>query len=254
MVDNFLEEVEERVRSDRYRSMFQRALPWAIGAFVLLLVVLGGAWAWQSYQHSRMNKASEAYAAALETIRAGDSKGADAKFGELAKTGPATYKALALMQQAALRLKDSKVQEGVALFDKAAEAQKDPMIADAARLKSALALMDTAPFAAIDERLKPLLGEKRPYRIAAREALGMAKLKAGRAADARSDFVVLTLGQGVPDSMRQRAQAAITLIDAGTAATIPAVLKAQPVMPPMPAMPGAAQQQGAPAAQPGAAQ
>jgi hypothetical protein len=253
LVDNFLDEVEERVRSDRYRSMFQRALPWAIGAFVLLLAVLGGLWGWQTYQHNRMNKASEEYSSALETIRAGDSKGADAKFAELAKSAPATYRALALMQQGALRLKENKTQEAVALFDKAAEAQKDPLVADSARLKSALALMDTAPFAAIDERLKPLLGDKRPYRIAAREALGMAKMQAGRASEARSDFVVLTLTPGVPDSMRQRAQAAITLIDAGGAAAVPAVLKAQPEMPPMPAQPGP-QQQGAPAAQPGAAQ
>ena len=55
-----------------------------------------------------------------------------------------------------------------------------PLIADAARLKSALALMDTAPYADIETRLKPLLDEKRPYRIAAREALAMAKLKAGK--------------------------------------------------------------------------
>jgi hypothetical protein len=113
--------------------------------------------------------------------------------------------------------------------------------------------MDTASYAAIDERLKPLLGEKRPYRIAAREALGMAKMKAGRSKEARSDFVVLTLTPGGPDSMRQRAQAAITLIDAGGAGAVPAVLKAQPEMPPMAPTPGA-QQQGAPAAQPGAAQ
>jgi hypothetical protein len=253
LVDNFLDEVEERVRSDRYRSMFQRAVPWALGAFVLLFAVLGGLWAWQSYQQSRMNKASEAYAAALETVRGGDSKGADAKFAQIAESAPATYKALALMQQGALRLKENKASEAVALFDRAAEAQEDPLVADAARLKSALALMDTAPYAAMDERLKPLLAEKRPYRIAAREALGMAKLKAGRANEARSDFVVLTLSPGVPDSMRQRAQAAVSLIDAGGATAVPAILKAQPTMPPGSAE-AVAGQQGASAAQAGAAQ
>jgi hypothetical protein len=250
LVDNFIEEVEERVRSDRYRSMGRRIIPWAIGAFVLLLVVMGGIWAWQVWQNRQMNRTSETYAAAVDSLRAGDKAGAEAKFAEIAKSGPPAYKSIALMQQAALRLRDNKTTEAVALFDQAAKADSDPMLADAARLKSALALMDTASYAAIEERLKPLIGEKRPYRIAAREALGMAKLKAGQTAAARRDFVLLTLAQDVPDSIRQRAQGAITLIDGGTASSITAALKAQPVMPPMAAP--AASQPGAPVAQPGA--
>ena len=255
MVDNFLEEVEERVRSDRYRSMLSRAAPWAIGAVVLLILVLGGLWGWQIYQKGRMNKASETYAAAQEAASAGDSAGSDAKFAEIARSGPPSYKALALMHQAGARIREGKTQEAVALFDQAAKAQGDPLIADNARLKSALALLDTAPYAEMEKRLTPLLDAKRPYRIAAREALAMAKLKAGQTASARTDFVVLSQTLGVPDSMRQRAQAAITLIDAGTAGAIGEVLKAEPVMPAMPpaaGQPGAVQP-GAPPAQPGAA-
>jgi hypothetical protein len=163
------------------------------------------------------------------------------------------------MQQAGLRLREGKTQEAVALFDQAAKANSDPMFADIARLKSAFALMDTAPYAVIETRLKPLLDEKRPYRIPAREALAMAKLKSGQFAAARSDFGLLTLAQDVPDSMRQRAQAAITLIDGGTAGSLAAALKAEPAMPQTPTLPGqpgpdqpSQVQPGARAAQPGA--
>jgi hypothetical protein len=259
LVDNFLEEVEERVRSDRYQSMLRRAVPWAIGALLVIALALGGWFGWKAWNESRMTKASETYAAALESAAGGDSAGAFAKFDETIKAGPAAYKASALMHQAGLRLGEGKTQEAVALFDKAAEADKDPMIADVARLKSALALMDTAPYAVIETRLKPLLDEKRPYRIAAREALAMAKLKAGKYAEARSDFGLLTLAPDVPDSMRQRAQAAITLIDGGTAGSLAVSLKAKPAMPQAPTLPGqpgpglpGQVQPGAPAAQPGA--
>jgi hypothetical protein len=256
LVDNFLAEVDERVRSDRYESMFRRGLPWLIGAILLLVLVLGGIWGWQSWQKSRTDKASESYAAALESLAGGDSAGAYAKFAVVAKDGPSAYKAEALMHQAGIRLGEGKTQEAVALLDEAAKASSDPMIADNARLKSALALIDTAPYAGIEGRLKPLLDEKRPYRIAAREALAMAKIKAGQYAAARSDFSLLTVAQDVPDSMRQRAQAAVSLIDGGAASSIVQTLTAKPVMPTLPGAPGAGQsgqvQPGAPAAQPGA--
>ena len=259
MVDNFLEDVREDLRSARTQDLLRRSIPWVIGIVVAVVIAVAAFWGYTAWQKSRTDKASEAYAAALQTGAGGDSAAAYAKLEEAATTGPSSYKALAIMQQAGIRLREGKTDEAVALFDKAAETDKDPVIADAARLKSALALMDTAPYAVIETRLKPLLDEKRPYRIAAREALAMAKLRAGKYAEARSDFGLLTLAQDVPDSMRQRAQAAITLIDGGTAASLAVALKAKPALPPTPALTGqpgpAGQTQvqpGARAAQPGA--
>ena len=46
MVDVF-EEVEEQIRSDRYRALALKILPWFIGAVVLVLVAVGG---WQGYR------------------------------------------------------------------------------------------------------------------------------------------------------------------------------------------------------------
>ena len=45
----------------------------------------------------------------------------------------------------------------------------------------------------------------------------MAKLNAGRPNDALGDFQVLTLMADAPQDVRERAEAAITLIKAGTA-------------------------------------
>jgi hypothetical protein len=142
------------------------------------------------------------------------------------------------------------------LFDKAAAATNNPVIADSARLKSAFALLDTAPYDQVEARLKPLTDANRPFHALAREALGMAKLNAGRPNDALSDFQVLTLMADAPQDVRERAQAAITLIKAGTASGLPATVKAALVLPPPPPQPaappaGAAPDQSAPA---GAAQ
>lgn len=238
MTDIF-EEVEEQLRSERYQTLFFRILPWAVGIGLAALVIALGYWGWDSWHTRAANKASEDYAAAMELAPTNPDK-AFTRFGEVVKGPSRAYKALALMQQANIRLLANKTPEAVKLLDEAAKASPDPVIGDMARLKSALALMDTAPYAAMEERLKPLTEEKRPYRAAAIEALAMAKLQAGKAKEARSDFVVLTLMPGAPDGMRQRAQAAMALIDSGSANTLPSAVKASAALPPGLILPPAA--------------
>ncbi len=229
----FFEEVEEQLRSDRYRQIILKAWPWVVGGLAGALVIALAVWGYQKYVSSQEAKASQAYAAAMDTLQRNDLGGAYLQFGEAAKSPSRGYKALALMQQGAIRLQGGKTDEAVKLFDQAASVAPDNIVGDMGRLKSAFALMDTAPYAAMQERLKPLTDAKRPYHAAAREALAMAELKAGRLKDARGDFVVLTLLGDVPQGMRQRAQAAIAAIDSGAAAGLGQTVKAALELPPM---------------------
>jgi hypothetical protein len=260
VTDNFLEEVEGRLRSEKQQDLLVRAIPVAVGAVVLIILAMLAYWGWQTWQHRQMSKASETYAAAMLSAQSGDFAKASQQFGQVGKSAPAAYRSLALQQEAALRLRENKTSEAVALLDQAANADKDPILSDAARLKSALALLDTAPYDQVEKRLTPLLDTKRPYHVAAREALAMARLKAGQLPAARREFSALVNGLDTPDSMRERAQAAVAVIDSGTAGSIGAVLTAKPQMPAMPQMqappPGARMAgppQGAPA-EAGAAQ
>ncbi|MNT47651.1 hypothetical protein D3C72_1843840 [compost metagenome] len=86
----------------------------------------------------------------------------------------------------------------------------------------------------------------------------MALLQHGKTADARQIFVQLQLGQNVPDSIRQRAQAGVQAVDSGTAAGLAAIVKAAaatptPVAAPAPAAPAAAAPAPAAEAAPAAA-
>ncbi|MNT04939.1 hypothetical protein D3C72_1395400 [compost metagenome] len=79
----------------------------------------------------------------------------------------------------------------------------------------------------------------------------MALLQHGKTADARQIFVQLQLGQDVPDSIRQRAQAGVQAVDSGTAAGLAAIVKAAAAAPapigPAPAAASAQTQAPAPA-------
>lgn len=255
MVDVF-EEVEEQIRAERYKALGLKLLPWAAGAAVAAVIAAGGLWGWDAWSNGQGDKAATTYLEALKAREAGDDTKAFTLLGEVAKSPVKGYPALALMSQAGIRLNDGKTDEAVALLDQAAKVAKDPIIADEARLKSALALLDTAPYKDLETRLKPLMEEDRPYRLEAREALAFAKIMAGRPKDARADFVVLSQILDASDGMRQRAQAAIAVIDSGSAANIPAAVKlAATLPPPQPVMPeGMLPPGAAPQAQQGPAQ
>jgi hypothetical protein len=236
VVDVF-EEVDERLRSDRYRTLALKGLPWALAAVAAIAAAVAIVWGLQAYSDANAQKASQAYARGLDALARGDAAAAFNQFGEAATSPSKAYRALALMQQAGIRLDRRRTPEAVALFDRAAAAAPNDVIGDAARLKSALALLDTAAYGDIEARLKPLMAPQHPYGAQAREALAMAKLNAGRISDARSDFVVLSLLPSATDDIRERAHAATTLIDSGSAAALPSIVKAALALPPAPAGP-----------------
>ena len=232
MVDVF-EEVEEELRSARYKRLAMTWLPVVGGVLLIALIAALAWWGWDSFQNSKADKASVAYERGVEALATGDTAGAKTALVEAAKEGNGAYKSLALQQQAGLAVDANNDVEAIRLFDEAAKASSDPILADAARLKAAYRVMDAGNLADAETRLTPLAGEKRPLRPFAQLALGMVKLQGGLSADARSAFVLLTLGQDVPDAVRQQAQTAIEIIDSGAAANIKAITDAQAKLPPM---------------------
>ena len=228
-------------------------LPIGAGLLVVALVAALSWWGWQSYVTNQADKASAAYDRGMEALQANNPSGAEAAFTEAAKSGNGAYKALALMQQAGIAVSANKTQDAVKLFDDAAKAAGDPIIADAAAIKAAFLLMDTASLEDIQKRLEPLAADKRPLHAFAQEALAMAQLQHGKTAEARQAFVQLQLGQDVPDDIRQRAQAGVQAIDSGTAAGLAAIVRAAVALPapaaaPAAAAPASAQAEAAPAA------
>ena len=240
MTDLF-DEVEEQLRSDRYRTLARKALPWILALLAAALVAFLAVWGWQRYREQVANKASEEYAVALEALAKGDQAQAEKLWTDVSKSPAKAYKSLSLMQLGALKIAADKPKEAVALFDQAAAAAPDDLLGDAARLKSAFAVLDTAPFKDVEARLTPLMQDGHPYRVQAREALAFAKLMAGNTTGARSDFVVIAQSLDAPEGARQRANAAKDLIDSGSAKSVAAAAKAAAALPPsLPVAPGGA--------------
>jgi hypothetical protein len=231
-VSDFVEEVEEQLRAERYASLLGKIWPWF--AVALIATVLGwvGMWGYQTWRDRDIGAASITYDKALTALTAGDQLGAYNELAPIAKDGPPGYKSLALMTQAGIRLGAGKSDEAAGLYDAAAKAAPNEIFADLARLRAAQALMDTVPYPQILTRLTPLIGTKKPFDLEAREALAMAKLQVGKTQEARGDLNAISLTLGVSPAMRTRAQGVIALIDSGQAGLVGQVVHNAATMPP----------------------
>lgn len=231
MTDVF-EEVESQLRTERYLALAKQALPWVIGLIVVVVVVVGGGWGWTTWQNSRADKASIGISKAAEALQQRDESGAFAKYGEVAKYGTGAYKTLALLNQAAMRAEAGATDDAVKLFDQAAKAAPNPMMADFASLRAVYAMLDTAPTADLEKRIATLSGDKRPFRMQAKEALAFLRLRDGKYKEARNEFVVLQQNFDATDGMRERAKAAVSMIDSGGAKTMADAAKLAATLPP----------------------
>ena len=229
---DFVEEVEERLRAERYGALARRGWPWFAGILVAVIVVWLAVWGWRTWQAHNIAEASVTYDKALTALAGGDETGAFNTLAPVAKSGPAAYRALSLMLQGDMRLRDDKATDAAGLYDQAAKAAPGAFLADLARLKAALALMDTASYPQIETRLDAIIGDKRPFDGQAREALAMAKLQAGRTTEARGDLNALSLRLTAAPDVRDRAKSTIALIDAGQAKDVAAAAKLAATLPP----------------------
>jgi len=255
VVDVF-EQVEEELRSDRYKRLARTWLPVFGGVLLIALIAALSWWGWQNWETSKADKASIAYDRGLESLAANNPIGADAAFVQAVKEGNGAYKALALQQRAAIALDANRVPEAIQHLDAAAKASRDPLLSEPAALKAAWLAMDSETLEQIEARLEPLAREGRPFRPFAQETLAMARLQHGKTAEAREALVVLKNGLDTPQVVSRRADLAIQTIDSGGAAGLAAILRAQAALPvapaPGPAQPaaGAAPAPAAPAAAP----
>jgi hypothetical protein len=205
-VSDIFQEVDEEVRREQLKKLWQRYGNYAVALCVLIVVGVG---AWRGYQWWELKKAGEAGAAfeqAVTLAEAGKHQEAEAAFAKLATDGTAGYRVLARLREAAeLARTDSKA--AVAAYDEiAADKNAGQVIQDLAAVRAGFLLVDTAPYAELRGRLEPLTTPDRPYRHSAREILALAAWKSGDTAAARQWTDAIMNDPQTPAGTRSRAE------------------------------------------------
>ncbi|MDX2237541.1 MAG: tetratricopeptide repeat protein [Hyphomonadaceae bacterium] len=218
MTDVF-EEIEEEVRRDRYAEWARKYGPWALGVVAALALGFAGFRLYEGYQRGQSQDRSAEFAAALKLVEEGKQDEAAAVFETLSKDGPQAFRLLSTMQRAGILAEKGDLAAAREAFDAAAEAARDPIVRDTARLRAAYLVAETQDFAAVRARLEPIIAEGGAVSFLARELLGAEAWEAGERDLARETFQALSDAFNAPESVRQRAQIALAVI--GPAETAP---------------------------------
>jgi hypothetical protein len=214
-VTDIFHEVDEEVRREQLKKLWEQYGNYLIAACVLIVV---GVAAWRGYEWWQAKQAAQSGAAfeqAVTLAEAGKHQEAEAAFAKLAADGTAGYRVLARLREAA-ELARSDPKAAVGAYDEiAADTSAGQVIQDLAAVRAGFLLVDTAPYSEIRSRLEPLTAPDRTFRHSAREILALSAWKAGDTAAARQWTDLILADPQTPVGTRSRAAVLSELLAAG---------------------------------------
>jgi hypothetical protein len=213
-VTDIFHEVDEEVRREQLKKLWERYGYYFIAACVLVIVGVG---AWRGYEWWETRKAAESGAAfeqAVMLAESGKPQEAEAAFAKLATDGTAGYRLLSRFREAA-ELAKSDPKAAIKFYDDiAAYRGNGQAIQDVAALRAGFLLVDGASYAELRTRLEPLTRADRPFRYSARELLALSAWKQGDMSAARQWADMIMTDPETPAGARSRAEVLSELIAA----------------------------------------
>ena len=204
--DSFIREVNEELRQDQAKALWDRYGPAFIGLALIVVLGTAGYVGWQYWTESKANKSGDDFSAALLLANGGKNDEALAALDALEKNGYGAYPLLARMRAATVLFEKGDFTGAVAGFDEVSNDNSIPQaLRDMARLRAALILVDKGSYADVSSHAEQLTDDTNPLRHSAREALGLSAWKGGKAKDALALFDQIAADEGAPRNVRQRA-------------------------------------------------
>jgi hypothetical protein len=203
-VSDIFQEVDEEVRREQLKKLWERYQNYIVAALVLIIVGVG---AWRTYEWWADKRAAEMGAAFEAAVALSDQgKHADAAdaFARIAEQGTTGYRGLARMRQAEELAQTDPKQAASAYKQIAADGSIDSVLRDLAGLRAGVALMDTGSLAEARQTLEPLTEPGRTFRHSARELLASAAWRAGDAGQTKRWLDMIMTDPETPASIRSR--------------------------------------------------
>jgi hypothetical protein len=219
----FFREVDEAVRHEQYKKLWDRYGIFAIVGACLLIAGVAGYNGWVYWRDKQAGDAGAEFTQALNLAKSGDAAKAREAFTQLAEKGPAGYQVLARFQLAAADAKAGETDKAVAGYDALSnDASVDEILKGYAAIQAASLKLASADYAEMERRLKPLAEGTNPWRFSARELLGLSAYKLDNMPEADKQFSGLAADESTPSNMRERANMMLALIAGAVKAPAPA--------------------------------
>jgi len=213
-MSDIFREVEEDVRREQAKKLWDRYGIYVIGAAVLIVAITAGYRGWEWYTAKKAAESGAEYYAAMQLAREGNVDEARVAFDALAAKGGGVG-TLASLRAAAAMAQSGDREGAVAEFD--AIANRSGVQADlrnVARVRAAYVLLDMNDRAGVEQHVADLADSGSVWRASARELLGLAAYQDGDIETATARFEELLADSDTPSDMRARAQLMVSLIAA----------------------------------------
>jgi hypothetical protein len=212
-MSDIFREVDEDLRREQFKKLWDRFGGYVIGLAVLIVVGVSAYKAWEWWEQSQAAATGDRFLSALELSEAGKHDEAIAALDAIATDGSGDYPMLAIFRSAGEKAVAGDKDGAVAAYDSIAQRSGlPPLVADLARIRAALILVDSQSPQELQSRIGDLAETGNPWRHTAREILGLAAYRTNDLAAARDYFDEIVNDQESGQGVRQRAQLMLTLI------------------------------------------
>lgn len=203
-MSDIFREVDEDIRQEKYRRLWNRFGFLIIGFAVLIVVGTGGYRGWLYWQETQSRNSGDTFLNAISLSEAGDTQEAAALYGEL-ESAVGGYPALAQMRIATDLANAGETAEALAQFDALSRnTALDQSLRDVAALRAAYLAVDIEGYTDVADRIEGLTGDTGAYRGAAREILALSAWKQGDFATAQKWISDLEQDPETPVEINQR--------------------------------------------------
>lgn len=205
--DSFIREVNEELRSDRFKSVWTKFGMVIIALAVLIVLATA---AWRGYEYWRDTAASgsgDEFLAAVKLASDGKADEALAAFQKIETEGHGSYPLLARLRAASAEAERGET--GNAIHDfmtLAGDTSVPAVLRDVAHMRAAWLLIDNGTYEQVSAQVEALAVQSSAFRHSAREALGLSAYKAGDMAKAKDWFTQIVQDAEAPRNVANRAQ------------------------------------------------
>jgi hypothetical protein len=216
--DEFIREVDEAVRQERWLKLWNKYGTYLIAAVVAIVLGTAAGIGWREYQTSARLDEARRFIAATELIEAGQHELAALAFEDLAADARSGYRDLARLRAAAARGAAGDTagrQAALGEVTSAADA------ADVRQLGRLLVLQPGVDQGAAADDLEPLTRDGVPWRHSAAEMQALAQIRAGQIDAARGTLRTLVDDPTAPVNLSRRASELLAALGEPVAAEAP---------------------------------
>lgn len=203
-MSDIFREVDEDIRQEKYRRLWNKYGLYIIGFAVLIVLATIGYRSWLYWQETQSQAAGDMFYDAVQLSEAQNYQEAAEIYREL-EGSIGGYPALAKLRLATDMAKSGQSQEALDAFDALSnDSSLMEAIRSVAAMRAGYIAVDSEDYTAVADRVEKLTGDTGPFRAAARELLALSAWKNGDIESARRWISAVQDDQETPVDVSRR--------------------------------------------------